>query len=486
MLNVSLSKENNLKLSLDGDYNLLREIKEYFTKYAPGYLFHPKYKAGVWNGKVCLMDISKKELPYGLLYDLLNFKKKKKIEDTWTFSEEVKSLFRNDNDYTVTFGLKLMPRDYQKKCILEALRLKKGIFRVGTGGGKSLIITYICDNLFKNKLCSKFLIMVPNLNLITQFKSDMIEYGIDENRIGEVWAKTKEWDKEIVISTWQSLSNNDDKLETFDACIVDECHGASAMVVRDLLSKLKNAEYRWACTGTLSDEEIDTLNVRSYLGPVFKEYSTKFLTDSGYLVECQVNQIILHYKNKFKGDFFKVKDEIFKNEFRMHRIKECLKSVDDNLILMLVNKVEDEGQMFLEYLRQDKDLDDVEIVFLSGKIKKDEREYWRKQAILNNKRLWIISTYPIFQAGVNIPGLSNVFFLSPTKSKIRLLQSVGRALRLYMKDDFTKEKAYIWDFIDDQNKWFEKHSEIRERHYYREGFTINSSEFNEKDFDSFF
>jgi superfamily II DNA or RNA helicase len=138
---------------------------------------------------------------------------------------------------------------------------------------------------------------------------------------------------------------------------------------------MKNADFRYGCTGTLSDDEIDVMNVRSYIGPVFKEYSTKYLKERGYLVECQINQISLHYEKKFKGDFFEVKDKIFKNEFRMDVIKNCLTRINDNLALMLVNKVEDEGQYFLDYLRKFKEFDDIEIIFLSGRTKKDDREF---------------------------------------------------------------------------------------------------------------
>ena len=151
---------------------------------------------------------------------------------------------------------------------------------------------------------------------------------------------------------------------------------------------------------------------------------------------------------------------------------------------MLVNKVEDEGQFLLDYLNQFNDFKNCDIQFLSGKTKKDEREYWRQEAIKNNRKIRIISTYPIFQAGINIPGLSYVFFVSPAKSKIRVLQSIGRSLRLFNTDELTKKYAYIYDFIDGNNKWFGTHAEIRERHYYNEDFNISSEQIFEKDFNN--
>lgn len=129
MLNISISNENSLKLKLDGDYEVLKSLKEYFTKYAPGYMFNPKYKAGVWNGKICVMDISKREIPYGLLYDVLKFKKEYYPDDSWSFSNDVKKIF-NGPSVNLHFDLKYKPRDYQVDCVKKALEITKGIFRV--------------------------------------------------------------------------------------------------------------------------------------------------------------------------------------------------------------------------------------------------------------------------------------------------------------------------------------------------------------------
>jgi len=63
---------------------------------------------------------------------------------------------------------------------------------VGTGGGKSLCLTYIWKILNENKIISNVILVVPTINLVTQFKSDLIEYGIDENIIGEVYGNVKE------------------------------------------------------------------------------------------------------------------------------------------------------------------------------------------------------------------------------------------------------------------------------------------------------
>lgn len=476
MIELQLANDNPLKIQINcDDYNLLKDLREYFTHYAHNYQFSPKFQAGVWNGKICVMDVGKRQIPYGLLTDFLKFKKNQYPNFEIKINDDIKNIFRNNNNINYTWDLKWAPREYQEDCVKAMCHYKKAIFRVGTGGGKSLILAYIWKNLFENDLIKKQIIIVPNLNLITQFKEDWIDYGINLDFIGEVWSGTKEWNKKIVISTWQSLDNYHEKLELFDSVFVDECHMSKAQVIGELLSKMPNAQYRIGCTGTLPDEMLDELNIRSYLGPIIKEYDTKFLRENGFVAPCTIKKININYLKTYKKDFHASKLEIFQNLFRMNIIKNILISIKENVSLVLVGKVEDEGKFLESYLKKYSEFDDYEIVFLNGKISKANREKWRQKAIKNDSKLILISTYPILQAGVNIPCLTHVIFAAPYKSKIRILQSIGRTLRLHE----AKERAYIYDIVDMNNKWFTKHSEIRDLHYDRENFDIEEYNYQE-------
>ena len=477
MIELQLAKNNPLKIQINCEnYNILKDMREWFTHYAPNYQFSPKYQAGVWNGKICIMDVGNRQILYGLLTDLLRFKKMHYPDVKLKIDDDVKKLFKTTEKLEYEWDLKWPPREYQEDCIRTVCNYSKSIFRVGTGGGKSLILAYIWKSLFDNNLISKQIIIVPNLNLITQFKEDWIDYGIDPEYIGEVWADVKEWDKKVVVSTWQSLDNHHDKLDMFDSVFVDEVHMAKAQTINNLLSKMSNAKYRVGCTGTLPDDTLDDLNIRSYLGPVVKEYDTKFLRDNKFVAPCTINKMYINYLKKYTGDFHKAKLEIFQNPFRMNLIKDILLSIKENVSLVLVGKVEDEGKYLESYLHEFLEFENHEIVFLSGKTKKNDREKWRQKAIKNDSKLILISTYPILQAGVNIPCLSHVIFAAPYKSKIRILQSIGRTLRLHE----TKERAYIYDLIDLNNKWFSKHADVRDIHYERESFDVVEYEFYEK------
>lgn len=139
-------------------------------------------------------------MPFGLFFDLYKFLKYEGYSDL-KVEDDIKEIFTQENEVNMNYDLKFYPYDYQKACIEDAIKKSRGIYRVGTGGGKSLIISYIIKNLFDNGLTKKHLIIVPTLGLITQFKDDLIDYGIDKKLIGVANKDHKEFDKTIVVST---------------------------------------------------------------------------------------------------------------------------------------------------------------------------------------------------------------------------------------------------------------------------------------------
>ena len=73
-----------------------------------------------------------------------------------------------------------------------------------------------------------------------------------------------------------------------------------------------------------------------------------------------------------------------------------------------------------------------------------EREAVREITEKENNAI-IIASYGVFSTGINIKNLHNVVFASPSKSRIRNLQSIGRVLR----KSNTKTKAKLCDISDD-------------------------------------
>ena len=467
MTTIKLFDNITLQIDTDDTEYLDMMITE-FTRSVQGFMFMPQYKSGVWNGKVCMIDKFRGTFPYGILMDYIRIHKKMFPREPLQVAPEVKALFKGP-DIDIKYELKLKPRDYQIDCIEAALNHTKGIIRSATASGKSLVIAYIIKNLLDSGNAQKCIIIVPTTALIAQFIQDLIDYGFDHNKIGMVFAERKQWDREITISTWQSLSRNHKKLDMYDCIIVDETHQSKSLEIKKILQKTKKAKYRLGFTGTMHSDELDNWNTKAYLGPVIREYSSGFLAEEGYISKAIIHMMNIEYREKWKGDYHDLRDSIFQNEFRLKLIKTLINDLDHN-VLILVDKVEKEGEFLKDYL---KDVN-KQVVFLSGKDKVDVREHWRK-ACMKRKDIALIATYGIFQMGVNIPNLQNIILASPFKAKIRVLQSIGRALR---KHADKMSGAQIFD-IHDHIKFFEKYGDIRLRHYDSEGFEIHEHVYHE-------
>jgi len=466
---ITIRKLTNTRIQIDTtDYTYLRQLKDYFTDHVDGYFFMPKFQSGLWNGKISLFSPTTRSLPYGLLGDWMIFHKKNFRDVPYTLEDDVKKLFKGCNIPPV-YDLTLFPYDYQQDCITMALKYARGILRVATAAGKSLIISYIIKTLIENDVTKSHLIIVPTIGLVEQFYGDMSEYGIDSNIIGRVYEKYKEFDKKIVISTWQTLSKNHDKLKRYECVIVDECHGAKAHEIATILKKCETATYRLGLTGTLPSSKLDLWNVKAYLGPILKEYSSGELAERGYISKCNIKVINIEYSTDYDGAYDEVKDMVFTNDFRLSVVYKLVHDSDHN-ILLLVGKVEKEGEFLKRYLEGC----EKEVIFLSGRNKVEDREYWRKEC-MNRDNIALIATYGIFQLGINIPNLKYIVLAAPFKSKIRVLQSIGRSLRIFANK---ADGAVIYDIADDV-KYLDDHSIKRLRHYDLEKFGVEESTIKE-------
>lgn len=458
------------------NYQYVEHMREEFTRLVPNFQYMPQFRSGIWNGKACMIDKVGRTFPYGIMFDYIRVHRKNFPDIDIEVSKKVRDLFINDDEFKINYDLSLYPRPYQKDCIESCLKYKRGIIRSATASGKSLVIGYVIKHLFDNYPdFKKQIIIVPNTTLIRQFHENLVEYGFEDIDIGEVHAKSKEWDKKIVISTWQSLSRVRKKLEEFDAIYVDETHGAKAFQLKKTLAKAGNAEYRIGFTGTLHANDLDNWNTKAFLGPIIREYSAGLLAEEGWISKCVVNFLNIEYgDDRWEGNYNEVKEQIFTHPYRNRLVKDICKIVDHN-ILLLVGKVEKEGEFLEDYLKSE--IKNKEIVFISGRDSVEVREKWRK-ACGKRKDIILIATYGIFQQGIDIPNLKYVALVAPFKSKIRVLQSIGRALRKHVNKE---QGAQIFDLQDD-TRYFSDYGPIRLRYYDQEKFEINEYLLREKEY----
>jgi superfamily II DNA or RNA helicase len=472
-IEFKLHKKQNIQVN-GGDRGYVRSVEEMLTQYVKNYMYTPSFKKGIWDGKISLFNRAFRSFPYGLFLDVLKHTKKEFSDVTYHIDPEIKKLFSGIPINDIDYNLALTPYSYQKECIEASLKASKGINIVATAGGKSLIITYIIDIINNNTPDNKSMIIVPTLQLVNQFKDDMIEYGIDGDTIGMVNSSLKEFDKDIIVSTWQSLQNQTEILPELDTVIVDEVHTSAALVLREILQGCINASFKIGMTGTMPTNKLDELNVMSYLGPVLKTFRGRDIADMGYISKCVVKMVYVEYNEEPTGDYLAVRDDVFIKEYRIGLINHIVQNTK-NSILILIEKVEKEGEVLEEFLTES--FPDKTVVFLSGRDSAKKRDMYRNE--MNDRDdMIVIATYPIFQQGVNIKSLRTIILASPTKSFVRVIQSLGRVLRKHVSKDVGGAELYD---ICDECKYLRDHAEKRERHYTKERHDIIEFKLRESD-----
>ena len=111
--------------------------------------------------------------------------------------------------------------------------------------------------------------------------------------------------------------------------------------------------------------------------------------------------------------------------------------------LVLYSRVETHGAILYEKINNNR-RGDRKVFFVHGGVDADQRELIREITEEENNAI-IVASYGTFSTGINIRNLHNVIFASPSKSRIRKLQSIGRVLR----KGANKVKAILYDISDD-------------------------------------
>jgi superfamily II DNA or RNA helicase len=224
--------------------------------------------------------------------------------------------------------------------------------------------------------------------------------------------------------------------------IGDEAHLFKSKSLVGIMDKLHHAKYRYGFTGTLDGTQTHKWVLEGLFGPSYKVTQTKKLIDQGHLATLDIQCLVLKYKPK-KFDTYE--DEIqflISHEKRNNFIKNLSIDLKGNT-LILFSRVEAHGKVLFELINKNVD-EERKVFFIHGGVDAQDREHVRAITELEKDAI-IVASYGTFSTGINIKNLHNVIFASPSKSRIRNLQSIGRVLRKG-KD---KTKAKLYDIADD-------------------------------------
>ena len=450
MTHLTISKKNEVYLHVQAEPHVYYELADQFTFEVPGAKFSPAYKKKYWDGKIRLFNTHTGEIYVGLLDRMIRFCEDHKY--TYQFVErkyyglpfEVNEMISKEGvrDYMTAIS-KYKPRDYQIEGVYDSLRHNRKLLISPTASGKSLMIYAIVRYYVEKK--KAILIVVPTTSLVEQMYKDFAEYGWDVGSFcHKIYAgKERQTDSQVIITTWQSIYKLPRKyFERFNVVIGDEAHQFKSKSLVSIMSKLADAKYRFGFTGTLDGTQTHKWVLEGLFGPSYKVIKTDELMKKGHLATLDINVLLLkHPPNKFETFEDEVQYIITHNR-RNNFIKNLALDLKGNTLILFA-RVEKHGQPLYELINNSK-VDDRHVFFVHGGVDTENREKVREITENENNAI-IVASYGTFSTGINIKQLHNVIFASPSKSRIRNLQSIGRVLR----KGRMKTKATLYDIADD-------------------------------------
>ena len=453
MTDLTIQKINEVYLKIDTEPHIEYELRDRFTFEVPNKKFMPQYRGKFWDGYVHLFNMKTKRIYVGLLDKIVAFCENHgytyKFEDNkyYGLPFEINSMISKEGvkDYIKSIT-SFKARDYQIDAIYDALRYNRKLLISPTASGKSLMI-YALTRYFVGRK-NKVLLVVPTTSLVEQMFKDFEEYGWDaKNHCHRIYAGRERTNvNEVTITTWQSVYNLERGFfEDYDVIIGDEAHLFKSKSLINIMDKLHHAKYRFGFTGTLDGTQTHKWVLEGLFGPSYKVTQTKDLMDSGYLSQLDIQCVVLKYKPQKFDTYEEEIQFLISNEKRNKFL--CNLAVDlKGNTLMLYSRVESHGKVLYEMINKNVN-HGRKVFFIHGGVDAEDRELVRKITEEENNAI-IVASYGTFSTGINIKKLHNVIFASPSKSRIRNLQSIGRVLRKG-KD---KNKAKLYDIADDLTK----------------------------------
>lgn len=465
---TELKTLNKKQAQIISDINTLEIIRNNFSipnpaygrrnKFAPARLYaitpSGKYDIGLTENILAFLDS-----------DQIQYTVEKSLED------RIKNCFIDPliKQYSLEY------REHQHKSIKRALIKGNGVVIIPTAGGKTLIMSSIIESMRMNlnKPNALALVIVPSLQLVTQTSKDFEEYGMKNIT---KWSGNNTPSKDattIVAGTQILLSDKTDLtiLKDVEILLVDETHGLRRGNEINKIFNLVETDYRFGFTGTMPPSLLDQWNIIGKIGPVVYEEKTKDLKQKKYISNFKITILnILHQNipNFFRSTINPAEaynneiDFLINNSRRNQIIAKLANRLTNNSIIM-VDRI-DHGLNLEDILRKECD-HNRPIYFIRGSTEIDEREKIRN-LMENRNDVIAVAVSKIFSTGINIPNLHNIIFASAGKAKIKIMQSIGRALRLHP----TKTIANIFD-IADNTKYSKNHLSERIKLYESEKYT---------------
>lgn len=498
MVKFILSEDNQwLVLTQATDEVEKKQVELSLTKKIHNWYFHPLVKKKIWDGSICF--IQKKggfwRIPVGLWSELLEIANEYKYDYQ---IEGLERLFLSDlklsdlqewvDEFFIDSDKK--PRDYQVEAAWKIIKFRYSVSEIATSSGKTLISFMIFAFLKSKGYIKKFLMIVPNTNLVIQGTEDFEDYGIDKigSKIQQIGGGSKLREGcDVIIGTFQSLVKKEPEyFEDFDAVFIDEAHFTNSNSIKKIMSNCMHTGWRFGLTGTLTKRgSADHLTIQQFLGPVLVEISPDFLFRNNYATPVSIKVVILdwlstEYKDKLAelkvnsvdmegNDLYNLERKlVISNKTRLKYIIDFINKTTKNSLVLFQSVKDEYGKSIWNGIREINPV--KEAFYVDGDTSEPLREEYKSRMESGENKV-LIATYGTFSTGISINNIHNIFLVESYKSEVLIKQSLGRGMR---KMD-GKEKVNIIDFVDDfsskgYKNYLMKHSEVRIGIYRNENF----------------
>ena len=450
MTDIIIKKKNEVYVTVKAEPHINQELSDLFTFDVPGAKFMPQYRSKYWDGKIRLYSPATGEIYGGLVDKIVSWAKKSEYSLEFennkhygTPFEENEIISREGVKEYMTRISKYKPRDYQIDAVYDALKYNRKLLISPTASGKSMMIYAVVRYFVETK--KKVLLIVPTTSLVEQMYKDFEDYGWNADqychRIYSGKEKTNE--NSVTITTWQSVYKlKRPFFKDFDVAIGDEAHLFKSKSLVSIMTKMDSAKYRYGFTGTLDGSQTHKWVLEGLFGPSYKVTQTKELIDKGHLSKLQIRVLILKHTDQKFDTYEDELQYIIGHSKRNRFIRNLVLDLKGNS-LILFSRVATHGQILFDSINSSVQ-GNRKVFYVHGGVEAQERE--RIREITEQERdAIIVASYGTFSTGINIKNLHNVIFASPSKSRIRNLQSIGRVLRT----GDNKKKAVLYDIADD-------------------------------------
>jgi len=476
-----ITKKDEVYAKVTCEKHVAKELSEYFTFFVPGYQFVPAYRNRIWDGKIRLFNLQSSQLYLGLIPYLIEFCDERSYAYSHDIIEDEYSVYHAQKFFDIlnlhSQGKQIGVREHQQNAFIEAMQKRRVLLLSPTASGKSLIIYLLFRQLLQYQQL-KGLIIVPTTTLVEQLYSDFADYSsvngfnVEENVHRIYQGKDKLTDKNLTISTWQSLYKlPPEYFHQFQYVIGDEAHLFKAQSLTSILTSCVNSKYRIGLTGTLDGTKTHKLVLEGLFGPTKKVISTKELIDKNQLSAFNIKCLILKHSDEVCKEMKDASypDELkylIESENRNRFIRNLAISLEKNTLVLF--QMKKHGRALYEMIKQK--ANGRSVYFIDGDVDTVVREEVRKIMEIENDAITVAS-FGTFSTGTNIRNLHNIIFASPSKSRIRNLQSIGRGLR----QNEGKEMATLYDVADDLR--IKKHTNFTLQHFIERVKIYNEEKF---------